>query len=466
MIKSPCQAIHNWKTATLSACLGLLLFISPVLQAELPNIGDTASQVITPDEEYRLGKKLLGELRGALPLVEDLELNIYLNNLGYDLVSSSQDIEFPYTFILVDDDTINAFAMPGGIIGVNRGLIETTETEAELAAVIAHEIAHVTQRHLARFYQESKGVNLKTALGILAAAVIGSYSSQGGQAALLGTLAMNADSQLRFTRANEIDADRVGYQILEQAGYDTTAMQTIFNRLQKASLSDPDRVSEFLQTHPLPSSRISDSIRLEQPSQTGKKQDSINFRLARARLTGISTPLPELITLARNSAANTPEAQYLVAISNLRHNQHEAALEILRSIKLGQADGLAIKLQEIRTLLAAKKYSKAIELARLLHRDHPRNPAVVGMLGEAYLMSDDPLAALDLLKQTRVSLEQWPTLLKLKADAAQKSGFQGQSHEALAEYYYYRGDIALTLEQVKLALKSPFFPIAFFIIPL
>lgn len=443
-----------FKFMSLLAACGLVGILQSPLNAELPAIGDSANQVITPDEEYRMGKTLLRDLRSQLPILEDFELNYYLNNLGYDLVSSSRDIEFPFTFLLINDDAINAFAMPGGIIGINRGLIETAETESELAAVIAHEIAHVTQRHLARFYQESKGVDLKTALGVVAAAIIGSYSSEAGQAALISTLAVNADSKLRFSRANETDADRVGYDILNRAGYDTIAMQTIFDRLQQASLSDPDRVSEFLQTHPLPSSRISDAIRPQQ-SNPMAKQDSQDFQIAKARLTGITRNLSALNAQGVKHALNKPEQKYLTALSQLRNNQYDKALKSLKLEESKETNALSFQLLRIQTHTAAKNYAKAIELAEQLHRDYDRHPAVVAALSEAYILSTNPQAALDLLKKTPISLEQWPGLLKIKADAAQKLGLNGQSHEALAEYYYYSGDIPLTLEHVKLALKSP-----------
>lgn len=424
-------------------------------QGQLPDIGDPASQIITPEEEYRLGKKLLRDIRKKLPVIEDLELNYYINNLGYNLVSSSHDIRFPFTFLIIDDGGINAFAMPGGIIAVNRGLINMADTEAELAAVLAHEIAHVTQRHLARFYQQSKGVDLKTALGILAAAVLSSYSSQAGQAAFYGTLAANADSKLRFTRTNERDADRTGREILSQAGYDTAAMKSFFKKLEQASLNDPDQASEFLQTHPLTSSRITDNIRPAQPVQGQSKTDSLDFQLAKSRLLGISEPLPGLLARSKKlKKSQQPEIQYLRAISLMRNHQSGAARKLLKASDSNQPQKLPIKLLKIRTLLAEKKYQQAVARAEALYIDHSRNPAVLGLLVETKLRSGTPRSALQLLKRTEISLELWPQLLKLKAEAADQSGYPAQSHEALAEYYYYRGDIPLTLEHVKLALKT------------
>ncbi len=438
--------------------LMFVLAAMPLLAAEarLPDIGDSASQVITPDEEYHLGRKLLQDIRTQLPVVEDLELNHYINNLGYRLVSASNDIHFPFTFLIIDDDQINAFAMPGGIVAVNRGLIALAETEAELAAVLSHEIAHVTQRHLARFYQKSRGTDLKTALGILAAAIISSYSPDAGQAAFYGTLAANVDSKLRFTRTNERDADRVGRKILRQAGYGTSAMQSFFKKLEQASLNDPDQVSEFLQTHPLTSSRISDNLDLSQPGKGQKKTDTLDFRLAKSRLYAISAPLPDLLSRAR-LLANThePEALYLRALALLRSHQPAAARKLLQKGDPAFTRHLSVRLLTIRALVAEGKHQQAIEQAEMLYTDYSQHPAVLGVLAEALLQSDKPQKALQLLKRTEVSFETWPELLKLKADAAKRAGFIGQSHEALAEYYYYRGNIPLTLEHVKLALKAP-----------
>jgi predicted Zn-dependent protease len=436
------------------ACVNALWI--PPADAQLPDIGDPASTVMTPAEERQLGRRLLWEIRKTMPVVDDLELNYYLNTLGNRLVTTSPEAIAPYTFILIDNGTINAFAMPGGVIAVHRGLIEAAVNESELAAVLAHEIAHVTQRHLARFYEVSRGLDFKTALGVLAAAILSSYSSEAGQAALVGTLAVNADSKLRFSRSNEIDADRSGRKILKDSGYDPQAMGDFFEKLERASLTDPDRVSEFLQTHPLTQSRIADNI---QPTETSitptARKDSLDFQLAKSRLAVLTSPLPKLLNQTTSTIPEDQVQHYLHAMIRLRNRQPEEALEVLK-----QSTSLAtyqphFRLLEARALLDKGAHQATLSITKELYALYPNLPAVIHLHGETLMANDQPEAAWEMLRKVETGFDTEPALLKLKADAAARNSQQAQSHEALAEYYYYQGEFPLALEHIRLALQSP-----------
>jgi beta-barrel assembly-enhancing protease len=251
---------------------------------QLPNMGDPASAVLTPSQEALLGETLLTQIRGALPISKDPELNDYVQALGTRLVSAGSDSGMEFTFLLVADPTINAFAAPGGIVVVNSGLLLTAQSESELAGVIAHEIAHIEQRHMARTYANAGSINLKTALAMLASIVAGAYGGANvGSAAMLSTMAAGAQAQLAFSRANEQEADRVGMRLLAAARFDPQGMPNFLQRLQEYIQLNAGPIPEFLSDHPVTLSRIADT-RSRALQYTGSfEKDSLRFEFANVR---------------------------------------------------------------------------------------------------------------------------------------------------------------------------------------
>jgi predicted Zn-dependent protease len=229
------------------------------LNLELPDIGDPTGTSFTPLQEQQLGEAFYRNLHSQLEISQDSEVNDYIQNLGQRLTANSDKPEQPFHFFIVNSAQINAFAGPGGYIGVNAGLILASETESELASVMAHEIAHVTQRHLFQTFQDSSRLSLPMAAAMLAAMLVGSQSSQAGQAALLATQAAMAQHQINFTRDNEAEADRVGMQILSKSTFDPRGMPAFFERLQQSTRFSGHSAPEFLLTHPVTTSRISDT---------------------------------------------------------------------------------------------------------------------------------------------------------------------------------------------------------------
>ena len=246
--------------------VAILLFcwtIQPALALDytLPDMGDSSGAYLSTAQERKLGRAFMRYVHANATLIKDPMLNGYLQTLGDRLASKSNLGAGSFHFFLVDDPMINAFAGPGGYIGIHTGLILEAETESELAAVLAHEIAHVSQKHIARMVQAADQMALPAAGMLLAAVLLG--AATGGSAAIaaaVGGQAALMQKQINFTRANEREADNVGMQILSKSNYDTRAMATFFQRLGRATNSGGIALPEFLLTHPVTADRTADAL--------------------------------------------------------------------------------------------------------------------------------------------------------------------------------------------------------------
>ena len=240
--------------------LALMLARVPVAgaQIQLPDFGDSSSKAFSNADERAIGEAFMREIRSRLTIVDDPEVEQYIQWIGYRLVSESDYYNLGFTFFVVADNQINAFAAPGGYIGANSGLITASESESELAAVLAHETAHVTQRHIARSIELAGRNNIPAIAGLIAAIIIGTQNSQAGAATAAAVVGGQAQKQIDFTRANEKEADRVGMQLLESSGFDPRAMPAFFEKLQSESRYYR-KPPEFLSTHPVTTARIADT---------------------------------------------------------------------------------------------------------------------------------------------------------------------------------------------------------------
>lgn len=240
-----------------------VLLSSAAAQDGLPEIGSSAGELISPAEEQRYGARVLAELRHLGMLLEDPLLEDYLDALGYRLASNSTIPGQQFTFFLIGSRDINAFATLGGTIGVNAGLLLTAESEDELAAVLAHEISHVSQRHIVRSVESARKDTLPIALAMIGAVLAAQSSGDDGngtQAAIASGMALMQQRQINYTRANEHEADRIGIQTLARSGYDPMAMADFFGRMQRATRSsDSAQVPEMLRSHPVTTTRISEA---------------------------------------------------------------------------------------------------------------------------------------------------------------------------------------------------------------
>jgi predicted Zn-dependent protease len=438
--------------------LALMLPGSQAQDVVLPDIGDPASSVLSPQQEQQLGRVILRELRRTLPLMADPQLNAYIRSLGYRLVASNPDAQGDFTFLVIEDKAINAFATPGGIVAINTGLILAVDNEAELASVVAHEIAHVTQRHLARMYAESGKVNLATGLAILAALVAGAYDQQAGAAGLATALAAGAQSQLNYSRANEQEADRAGIQTLANAGFNPRAMPAFFDKLQRQSGGGgADGITEYLRTHPVTSSRISDSAARADQFDGRFINDSMQFQLAQARLRALKFQ-PSYIIEGYEAKGGPPPndlaAQYEYALALTSIGRTERALSVLDALLADYSDLVELRVAHAEALAKAGRSNEAASALEELNALYPDQEPVALPLARIRLDLGQPAEALSTLERLTRNGYAGPETYKTKAQAASQAGHPALSHEALAEFYAMEGQWNEALRQLDLGLKA------------
>lgn len=425
---------------------------------QLPEIGDPASQAVSPQQEQELGEAFYRRLRQTVEFVDDPEIVNYLRGLGNHLAANSSEPERSFTFFIVKEDSINAFAAPGGYIGAHSGLILAAQRESELAAVMAHEIAHVTQRHLARAYDSASRMNLPTAAAILASILIASQNSEAGQAALMSVQAGSIQQQINFTRSNEKEADRIGMQTLRDADFDPAGMPDFFDRLQQQSRyygSPPP----FLSTHPVTSDRISDAMsRIDQMAKT-PVQESLNFHLVRAKLRAASLePQAAVNYFQKTNDDRLPAAarDYGLAQAYIGAGRADRALPLLRRLHEADPDRIAYRIALAEALSRQSETGRALKTYQAALALYPGNPVISHYYAQALVHAGEHQQAYDLLSHLLRQQPQTtdPELYRLLAKAASGLNRPAEAYEAMGEYYYRNGQTHAAIEQYELALQQ------------
>ncbi|MGH8504255.1 MAG: M48 family metalloprotease [Gammaproteobacteria bacterium] len=425
----------------------------------LPEMGDPASIVLSPTQEAVLGETLLTQIRGALRVSADPELNDYIKALGTRLAAAGLESGLDFKFLLVNDSTINAFAAPGGIVAINTGLLLTAHSESELAGVMAHEMAHVEQRHLARSYANAGTINLQTALAVLASILAGAYGGADvGQAALLSSMAAGAQAQLAFSRANEQEADRVGIRLLAAARFDPQGMPAFLQRLHQYSQLNAGPVPEYLSTHPVTLSRVSDTRSRAAQFSGPFSKDSARFHFAKARALALTSDPNSLISqyeeTQRAGRANDTTDRYVYALALMRAGEPERGIETLRTIEETPDSSLPVDLALAQAYLSAGDPELALERLQRLNEIYPEQESIIYYLAQALTDAGRPRDALNHLEEvTRVEGHN-PALDQLKAQAAAEADLPWISHESLADYYGAYGHFGAAVEQLELALNA------------
>ncbi|MDZ4211452.1 MAG: M48 family metalloprotease, partial [Methylotenera sp.] len=292
---------------------------------DLPELGDVSQTVLSPLQEQAIAEQIMRDVATSDAVVQDAEITSYLQALGMRLVSNSPDSQLKFNFFVVQDNSINAFAMPGGVIGVHTGLILAANSESELASVLGHEIGHVTQHHLARMLAAQKYDTFKNIAGIALALLVARANPQLASGALTTASAVGVQNQLDYTREHEREADRIGLQILNSGGFDVRGMPAFFTTLQRGSRYSEGSAPGFLRTHPLTSERIADvSNRVGQMSYK-QVPDSVEFRYVRAKLQANSGIAETNIALFEQNIrerryANEAAEHYGLAVAYMRKN--------------------------------------------------------------------------------------------------------------------------------------------------
>ena len=328
----------KWLPALLvAACVGLAGAGEPGVR--LPDIGSSAASAMSPEEMKAYGASMLHEMRAYNYVLDDPQINDYLSALGYRLVSVSDRPDLEFTFFVVRSNEINAFAAPGGYIGVNVGLINAMGSEDELAAVIAHEIAHVTQQHLLRAFEDSRKTALPIALAMLGALVAtANRSDDASQAALMGGISLIQQRAINFTRYDEIEADRVGIQSLARAGFEPLAMAETFATMQRVMRVNGIDVPEFLRTHPVDVNRIADAkARAVQLEQTYPVAEAAAANIGK---TVTVAPVANATASLNLALPPSPRSASASAASPLQSSQFELMRERARTLNADSVNGI------------------------------------------------------------------------------------------------------------------------------
>ena len=431
--------------------------------ADLPDIGTPASTTLSLADEYKIGLMIVRSLRDAGQIVEDPEINEYLQSVGMRLASQAHEGAHRFTFFAVRDSSINAFALPGGFIGVNAGLVKATRSEAELAGVLAHEIAHVTQRHIARSLQNAGRANLASAAAMLAAILIGATTGVPSDAVLGSVTAaqgLAAQSQINYTRANEAEADRVGINILAASGFDPVGMPEFFGTMQQRSGGGGRNIPALLRTHPVTSERIAETrdraSRMERP----RTPDSTSYALIRDRLEletlSQEAQLRDLYPAAKSADYPSTDAeQYGRALALVRAGAADEAIPVLEALRDRRPDVTLYHTALGQAELAAGLTDASLATLERAMKLFPRSVPVTVRYAETLMRAGDPKRAhvvlLDLFNNTPPTAEQ----ARFTAIAANAAGDVADSYYYMSEYHVISGDLSLAINQLRLAQAVP-----------
>lgn len=452
-------ATTRWRRVAIPVIAGLLA-IGPATAADtdLPDLGDAAGETLARAEEERLGEAFLRQIQRRLRLVDDPEVVDYIDSLGQRIASA--DPERRYRFLVVDAPSVNAFAGPGGVIAVNAGLIVITESESELAAVVAHEIAHVTQRHLAQLIERSELASLATLASVFASILLATQNPQAGQAAIAASAAGAQHSALQFSREKEMEADRTGMALLHRAGFDPRAVPAFFERFQEWQRFT-SRPPEFLSTHPVTVSRIADTRGRAEQFEPRTYHESDEYPLIRAKLrvrlaANPAAALEHFEALVSTGGTSVSEgARYGLAVALMGLNRHEDARIVLDALRSDFPERTAHRIAAAEVHAALGDNDRALDLLAASVERFPDNRGLVYAYGRALVRGGRPDDATALLRRFQREHETDAALYRLLGLAHQRAGRHAASHMALAEFHVRNGDLESAVRQLDIALRDP-----------
>ncbi len=438
---------------------------SPIVAAndELPDIGSPANTVLSRDQEQQIGRAIYKSLRDTGHVVTDPEIQEYIQDIGQKLAAHATDSGQKFRFFVVDDPAINAFALPGGFIGVHSGLLLATASESELAGVLAHEISHVTQRHISRAIFANQRAGILTMAALLGAILLGAATGSGDaiQGAVVAAQSAAAQQQINFTRSNEYESDRVGVGLLASAGFDPMGMPTFFETLARQTAPLASQAPEFLRTHPVTVNRIAESR--ERAAQYPRQDvaDATGYSLTRARLALLASPTPEAAVQRFKGEMDDPRwvgdvgPEYGLALAQLQLGNFTVANTAFQGLVdrnpsiIPFHTGLAMAQMGVgRESNALRTYENAMGL-------FPRNVPLTVHYAEALMQKGRAKEAHRILLDLLNTVAPTPEQVRLIALAASAAGDTGDAHYYMAEYHLMTGDLTLAADELRVALGIP-----------
>lgn len=449
------------KLSILSAVAGLVFAVlARSAEVQMPDLGSPADAILSKSDEAQIGRAIMHQIRRSGQLVEDPQITEYVNEIGHRIAAQSNNGDYKFTFFVVDDPTINAFALPGGFIGVHTGLIEATRTEDELAGVLAHEVAHVTQRHIARAIHANSRQSLLSTMIMLGALVAGAAGA--GSDVMQGAIAVaqgsQAQSQINFTRSNEYEADRIGISALADAGFDPQGMASFFEVMSRTNTPQEYRTPEFLRSHPVSTSRIAEARGRARDYPRIQTTDSKNYGVARARLlVGRQETTEQAVEyFERQPYEYMSDAQrYGMAVAYLGDGQNRAANRIFEELANREPEVIAYHIGLAESQLAMERIDESVATYERALELFPRNVPLTIEYADALLRLGQPEYAhkilLDLLNNTPPTPEQ----VRLIATAADRAGEFAEANYYMAEYRFMIGDLVGGVTFLQRALSTP-----------
>lgn len=431
----------------------------------LPQIGEAGADVITPQQEYTIGLQVINQLRDSGAILDDPQLQQYIQDVGQQLSSHSDNPQLHFAFYVIDDDTINATTLPGGFIVVNSGLILLTDSEDELAGVIAHEVGHVTQRHLARQLEDQKDHAFLDLATMLAAVVAASKASNPDVAvgALASAQASLIQHQINYTRGDEAEADRVGIATLARAGFQPQGMVDFFAVMQKNStLNGYDKIPEFLLDHPLDLNRMTEAQNRASQLHVPERPASRSYALMKMRLLAMQnndgtdrqlTDFQSRVDTAKGW--DQVAARYGQALVFQKAGRYADAVAAMKGLVQQYDDVTAFRIGLADAEIHAGSVQAGIATYADAMKVFPDSAPLALSYANDLIDTGKPQRAIDLLLPMSLQSRDDPEAVHLLAKAYDKNGNSGDSHYYMSEYYLASGLPAAAVDQLRIALATP-----------
>ena len=433
--------------------------IAQTSRVNLTELGNSASDVLSNSEEREYAAGLLRQMRAYELLIEDPLISDFFSDMGFNLASHSDQPEAAFTFVVLDQPVINAFAAPGGVIALHSGLILLADSQDEVAGVLSHEIAHITQLHMYRAFEKGKTMNIISMLAMMGLILASGGDGEVITGAVMGTQAASAQAQINFTRHNEVEADRVGIRTLAAAGYDPQGMADFFDKMGSTSRANGEGPPEFLRTHPVSVNRIAEAESRVANLPPVEADEGRRFYIVQARLRALMEKDASKSIEHFNNELEEPHSDarkngnlYGLAIARQKNAEYDKAEKLLSELLEKEPSRLAFQLQMANLHRKRGNNDQAIAALADLYHTFPGNRAIAIEYGKALLEKSDPdqaEIASKVLKQQLASSKTDPTLYALYARAANLAGDEIRSIEAIAESYYQRGGTEEAITQLE-----------------
>ena len=439
----------------------LVLLAPRAMGQALPDLGSSGDAGLSPQVERRIGESIMREIRFREPsYLDDAEVADYVQNLGSRLALVAPGARQDFEFFIIRDHTINAFALPGGFIGVHTGLIAAAESESELASVLGHEIAHVTQRHIARMLGQQQQMQIPVLAALAAAILLGRSRPDLASGAAAAATAGAVQTQLAYSRDFEREADRIGFQSLDAAGFDVHAMGTFFEKMQRGTrLSDDGSLPGYLRTHPITTERIADAQNRAARLPYKQHPDSQDFQLVRAKLRAEQGDARDTLQYFQSAVrekryASEAAARYGLTAAYVRAKRaKDAEAELARARSAG-ASGPMIESLAARVKQAQGDRAGAAKLLGDAYAKYPSSRPLLYAHAEALQEAGANDQAMKLLTESVRAYPRDARLYALQAKTYAALGKMTSQHQAQAELYVLQGSLPAAIEQLQIARSA------------